>query len=260
MHASRRALNLIKYLLLMLSFMCFVIEIIQIVVGAVLHHLFSTYTVFIDNDFVRATHFLIAVGIVLVFLTIFGLTGMIFENVTMIFLYAGFFALVVILEIMLAVTAFSMVNRVDSMLYRRMRIVLERFHTDSFMRASFNHLQRQMNCCGVNSYEDWSVAHPNYAMPSSCCSGLGSWENAQENCVPRERGCMDPMSDFIGSRVQMIATGTTVIIVFQVICIITAIIMGVRLGLYKRQQRLLEGSALRAVQQPEPIMTEKPKF
>ena len=63
-----------------------VIEIIQIVVGAVLHRLFATYTVFIDNDFVRATHFLIAVGIVLVFLSIFGFAGIIFENVIMIFL------------------------------------------------------------------------------------------------------------------------------------------------------------------------------
>uniref|UniRef100_A0AAG5D7W3 Tetraspanin n=1 Tax=Anopheles atroparvus TaxID=41427 RepID=A0AAG5D7W3_ANOAO len=253
MHASRKALNMIKYLILMLTFMCVVIEIIQIVVGAVLHRLFTTYTVFIDNDFVRATHFLIAVGIILIFLSIFGLAAIVFENVAMIFLYAGIFSLVVILEIVLAAGAFSMTNRVDSMLHRRMNHVIQRFHTDSFMRASFNHMQIEMNCCGINSYNDWPLFHPYRDLPNSCCSRMD-----EGFCMPRERGCHAPMSDFIGSRVQMIATGTTIIIVFQVVCIITAIIMGARLSVYKKQMRELHSNG--PIPIPEPIMTEKPKY
>ncbi|XP_050079068.1 tetraspanin-7-like [Anopheles maculipalpis] len=253
MHASRKALNMIKYLILMLTFMCVMIEIIQIVVGAVLHRLFATYTVFIDNDFIRATHFLIAVGIVLVFLSIFGFAGIIFENVIMIFLYAGMFSLVVILEIILASAAFSMYNRVDSMLTRRMTTGIQRFHTDRFMRSSFNHMQTEMNCCGVQSYVDWSNFHPNRDLPNSCC------RNFEDGCMPHERGCHSPMSDFIGSRIHMIATGTTIIIVFQIVCIITAIIMGARLSLYKKRLREA-GMSTGPVTAPEPIMTEKPKY
>ncbi|KFB43084.1 hypothetical protein ZHAS_00010765 [Anopheles sinensis] len=197
MHAARKPLNMIKYLILMLTFMCVVIEIIQIVVGAVLHRLFTTYTVFIDNDFVRATHFLIAVGIILVFLSIFGIAGIMFENVAMIFL---------------------------------------------------------MNCCGINSLNDWSLFHPERDLPQSCCNRMD-----EGFCMPHERGCHAPMSDFIGSRIQMIATGTTVIIVFQVICIITAIIMGARLSVYKRQMRAMNANG-QLPPLPEAIMTEKPKY
>uniref|UniRef100_A0A182NGM1 Tetraspanin n=1 Tax=Anopheles dirus TaxID=7168 RepID=A0A182NGM1_9DIPT len=253
MHVPRRALNMIKYLILMLTFMCFVVEIIQIVVGAVLHRLFATYTVFIDNDFVRATHFLIAVGIVLIFLSIFGITGIIFENVVMIFLYAGMFGFVVILEIILASAAFSMYNRVDSMLSRRMNVVIQRFFEDSFMRASFNHMQNSMNCCGIQSYVDWGDFHPGRDLPNSCCRRF------DEGCMPHERGCHAPMSDFIGSRIHMIATGTVIIIVFQVVCIITAIIMGTRLYVYKRQLRTA-GLSSGMVTTSEPVMTEKPKY
>uniref|UniRef100_A0A182QNY6 Uncharacterized protein n=1 Tax=Anopheles farauti TaxID=69004 RepID=A0A182QNY6_9DIPT len=81
MRASRKALNMIKYLILMLTFMCF---------------------------------------------------------------YAGMFGIVVILEIILASAAFSMYNRVDSMLTRRMNAVIQRFFEDSFMRASFNHMQNSV--------------------------------------------------------------------------------------------------------------------
>ncbi|XP_319633.4 tetraspanin-6 [Anopheles gambiae] len=253
MRSGRRALNMIKYLILMLTFMCVVIEIIQIVVGAVLHRLFATYTVFIDNDFVRATHFLIAVGIVLVFLSIFGFAGIIFENVIMIFLYAGMFGLMVILEIILASAAFSMYNRVDSMLTRRMNIAIQKFFSDRFMRASFNHMQNEMNCCGIQSYADWANFHPERDLPNSCC------RRVDDGCMPHERGCHAPMSDFIGSRTHMIATGTVIIIVFQVICIVTAIIMGARLSKYKQQLRAA-GMSPGPVTAPEPIMTEKPKY
>ncbi|XP_058061342.1 CD63 antigen-like [Anopheles bellator] len=256
MQASRRAINLIKYLVLMLSFMCVVIEIIQIVVGAVLDRLFSVYTVFLDNDFERLTHFLIAVGIVLVFLSIFGLVGTIFENKGMIFLYAGIYSVIVILEILIAVTAFSMTSRVDRMLNRRMDNVMERFHTDSFMRASFNHMQNEMNCCGIQSYSDWFEFHPGQHLPNSCCSASGPWTEGYGNCIPHERGCFGPMSDFVSSRIQMVATGTMIIIVFQVVCIISAIVMGFRLMRY--QQRGLPD--LNSAAMPEPILTEKPKF
>uniref|UniRef100_A0A182LTQ5 Tetraspanin n=1 Tax=Anopheles culicifacies TaxID=139723 RepID=A0A182LTQ5_9DIPT len=195
MHTSRKALNMIKYLILMLTFMC---------------------------------------------------------------VYAGMFGLVVILEIILASAAFSMYNRVDSMLTRRMNIVIQQFHNDRFMRASFNHMQTsvrniRMSCCGIQSYVDWSNFHPDQELPTSCCRRF------EEGCMPFERGCHSPMSDFIGSRIHMIATGTTIIIVFQVVCIITAIIMGARLSVYKRRLREA-GMSTGTITAPEPILTEKPKY
>ncbi|XP_053676012.1 tetraspanin-6-like [Anopheles nili] len=253
MHPTRRALNLIKTLILMLTFLCIVVEIIQIVVGAVLHHMFSTYTAFIDNDFIRATHFLIAVGIVLVFLSIFGIAGIWFENVVMIFMFAGIFGMVVILEVILAVAAFSMYNRVDRMLDRRMRNVIQRFNSDRFMRASFNHMQNEFDCCGITSYDDWQYFHPGQDLPNSCCR-----QRDEGFCMPHERGCQTPMADFIGSRISMIATGTTIIIVFQVVCIVTAVIMAARLMMHKRQLRANAISGIAPA--PSPILTEKPKF
>ena len=76
--------------------------------------------------------------------------------------------------------------------------------------------------------------------------------------IKDSRAALDVLRQEHQEKLQRIA-GTVIIIVFQVICIVTAIIMGARLSKYKQQLRAA-GMSPGPVTAPEPIMTEKPKY
>ncbi|KAI1731972.1 tetraspanin family domain-containing protein [Ditylenchus destructor] len=86
------------------------------------------------------------------------------------------------------------------------------------MRITWDHMQSQFQCCGVDSYKDWyfSVQWPkNRFVPDSCCdtSFFTSEKNSMANCGKSESnkhmfyqtGCHELFTDYILQHLYLVA-------------------------------------------------------
>lgn len=61
-----------------------VIEIIQVVLAARAGHIFFEFFIFLDANFHSLTEFILAIGVVMLVIVLFGSVGIVIENLTMI--------------------------------------------------------------------------------------------------------------------------------------------------------------------------------
>ncbi|KXJ76302.1 hypothetical protein RP20_CCG009917 [Aedes albopictus] len=229
---SRKALSIIKYSVLLLTGMCLILEVIQIVLGANAGNIFSNFHIFLDDNFHSLTDFILAVGIIMLLIVLFGSVGIVIENMTIIVIYIVLFAIVVVLEIIVAISAYIMTHRVDDMLTIRMNNAFAQYRYDPDVRHSINDMQRTLQCCGFHRYSDWYEFNEE-RIPSSCFASL------EEGSTPFQQGCFHRMSQVIGYVVNLTASGTTIIIIFQIICIISAVVFLIKLKGYRRHQQMV---------------------
>ncbi|XP_062546930.1 23 kDa integral membrane protein-like [Armigeres subalbatus] len=251
---SRKALSMIKYFVLVLTGMCLILEVIQIVIGARASNLFSDLHIFLNDNFISLTAFILAVGIIMLIFVLFGCIGIILENMTIIAIYIALFSIVAVLEIIVAISAYVMGHQIDDMLTVTMNGAFSQYPYDPNVRDTINNVQRTFECCGVHSYTDWYEILMG-TIPPSCHASAGS--------TPFQQGCFHRVHQVISYMVNLMASGTTVIIIFQIICIISAVVFLLKLKGFKRQQWALQNSPSATGYSGynlNPIMQEKPRF
>lgn len=162
--------------------------------------------------------------------------------------YIILFSILVILETIVAISAYIMTNQVDNMVGVRMNYAFSQFNYDPTVRASIHLMQRtviklstrvltrtiinafnfQLECCGIHNYAEWFEVSPDGKIPYSCFASQDSIS------APFPLGCFKQMSQAIGYVINLIASGTTVIIIFQIICIVSAVIFIIQLKNYRK--------------------------
>ncbi|XP_039445571.1 leukocyte surface antigen CD53-like [Culex pipiens pallens] len=258
---SRKALSIVKYLVLLVTGMCVVMEVIQVVLSASAGHLFGEFELFIDDHFISLTQFLVATGIVTLILVLVGCVGIILENVSIITVYIALFVTMVILETIVAIASYTMGNRVDSMLRVNLNYAFNRYHGDLSVQRSVDHMQQRVECCGFKGYQDWY----NWMIPETGESPVpASCFSLTHLQIPFQGGCFSLMNQLIGYVVNLMSSGTTIVIIFQVICIISAVVLVIKLKSFKKH-RVAQTSSRTDVYNNdafnlEPILEEKVRY
>ncbi|XP_065076952.1 leukocyte surface antigen CD53-like [Ochlerotatus camptorhynchus] len=229
---SRKTLSIVKYSVLVLTGMCSILEIIQIVLGARAGNVFADFYIFLDGYFHSLTEFILAVGIIMLIIALFGSVGIILENVMVIMIYIILFSILVIMETIVAILAYILTNQVENMVDVRMNYAFSQFRYDPNVRASIHFMQRTLECCGIHNYTDWVEFNPDERIPNSCFTSL------EESSAPFPQGCFNQLSQVIEYVINLIASGTTIIIIFQIICIVSAAVFMIQIKNFKKQQAL----------------------
>lgn len=83
-----------------------------------------------------------------------------------------------------------------------------------------------------------------------------------DGSAPFQRGCLNPLTQIIEYVINLIASGTTIIVIFQVICIVSAVVFIIQLRNYKRQLALRNPSSTGGLimHTLPPITEEKVRF
>lgn len=133
-------------------------------------------------------------------------------------------------------------RRLSALLYRQdiargfregLRQALSAYGEDEGKADALDALQRTLGCCGVESYRDW-LASPwalqqNASVPLSCCRARRgcSLSSAGTRGLHPE-GCFGKVSAFVSSNMFCIATAALGLAVLQVVGIVLACLMAVR--------------------------------
>ncbi|XP_058794193.1 CD63 antigen-like [Phymastichus coffea] len=163
----------VKYLLFLFNLIFAITGIVFISVGAVILIAYRGYGNFVDIWVFAVPVLMIVVGVVVFVTSFFGCCGAVKENHCMIITFSVLLLLIFALELGAGIAGYMMSNKVDKMLEKCMNDTLQAYISREDYRQSWDIMQYDLQCCGVNSPADWLKAgFANNKLPHSCCTEL----------------------------------------------------------------------------------------
>lgn len=224
--------SIMKYIVFLCNFVFFLTGCIVTAFGAYMHYKMKTYFDFVDNAYVNSSVVLIVIGILIALIAFFGCCGACTESACMMYTFGAFLTVILIAEIAVIVTV--LVKREDAVEFitDSMKEALNNYKPEeekySGVVATWDLLQHDFKCCGIQSYSDWKNTPFGKAgnVPDSCCKlehkgcGIGALEPLNEN------GCVDKLIVLVEDN-SGIAVGITVgVVLAQLIAVIVSCCLG----------------------------------
>jgi len=232
--ANKNNLNLgmrcIKYMLVVINLMFLLTSVLLITVGTTIETIYGDFSQFLDNHFLSIPTLLVAVGVIMLLVAIFGVVGAFKESTMLTNIYATLLLLVFILEISAAIAGFILQGQVRDMLVRTMNQSMMAFNKYESASVAVNFMQNSLECCGVDGPQDWEGILPiqdssdntTVVVPESCCAQYNSDDSCGDWFMV---GCLNRMHFIIGQSAMMIATGATTVAFVQILGVICAFML-----------------------------------
>lgn len=227
----------IKFFLFMTNVMFVFIGVLVISTGAAVKSVYSDFTAFVDDQFYSPAYLFVLVGVITVAIAFFGFIGTIRESSLLINMYCGLLTVVFVLEVTATLVGVHHRHEVGGILKQSLNNSLQRYPWNSHMQQSVDFMQLELECCGVNSYQDWEDVFAvvdldngdmEAELPASCCR-----EYLDGKCVPHNEGCFQKMYALLRHCSKTIVSGLLLVAVVQILAAMFAFILGKRIRLVK---------------------------
>jgi len=176
----------------------------------------------INSDFTISLYggtalLIIAISCIIVIVSFFGCCGAWKENRCLLF-----FNYVSILLLFIGVVAGATIAFTQSIdiIRNPMMESLKSYDDNPEVKESWDSIQEQLKCCGVDNYKDWlKVKLPEeFKVPESCCMGqkdVNQCQNSPGDFLEQADGCFTLLKVTLESNKKYIGIGTATIIVFM---------------------------------------------
>ncbi|CAH0718812.1 unnamed protein product, partial [Brenthis ino] len=221
----------IKYMLLCVTAIFVLTSALIISVGTTIYAIFYDVSFFLDSQLFSPATFIIVIGVIMLFVSLFGCIGALKESTCLVNIFAVILSLVLVLEISAAIAAYTLRAQVSDMLDSNLRETLPSYNWSPEVQEGFDFIQSRLNCCGVDSYMDWGeitiqqgIAVNNITVPFSCCAQthyqvIGDKE-VDECTKLYANGCLPRITYLIYQSAGLLGAGAMTIAFIQVIGII----------------------------------------
>lgn len=170
----------IKYMLLCITAIFVLTSALIISVGTTIYAIYHDVSFFLEDNFFSPATFVIVIGVIMLFVSLFGCVGALKESTCLVNIFAVILSVVFVLEIAASITAYALRGQVTEMLDENLRTTMPYYYKNPEVQDAFDFIQSRLNCCGVDSYLDWSAVYPptgvpgisvaNISVPMSCCA------------------------------------------------------------------------------------------
>lgn len=222
----------IKYMLLCVTAIFVLTSALIISVGTTIYAIYYDVSFFLDTQLFSPATFIIIIGVIMLFVSLFGCIGALKESTCLVNIFAIILSLVLVLEISAAIAAYSLRAKVSDMLDTKLRETLPSYYSNPEVTDGFDFIQSRLNCCGVDSYLDWGevptdktgISVANITVPFSCCAQthyqvIGDVE--VDECVKLyANGCLPRITYLIYQSAGLLGAGAMTIAFIQVIGIV----------------------------------------
>lgn len=235
--------SMLKYIVFLCNFIFFLSGAAILGIGIYVQVVFTEYYDFLSEKYLGSGIILMVVGGVILIVAFFGCCGACTENACMMYTFGSLVALILIVEIGCTVTIFLFKDQVWNEVNHQLIDGLKKYGKDENQGTteSWNLLQIQFKCCGVQNYTDWeSVESLNStsSVPNSCCTEEAKNENTNTTCGEGqltnpthiyEIGCLTSLGDFLKENLIIVGIAGATIVVLQLIGVIVACCLGRRM-------------------------------
>ncbi|XP_053565152.1 tetraspanin-10-like [Bombina bombina] len=190
--------------------------------------------------------FFVLMGLVVSVLSMSGCAGFLRENSCLLKLFSAGIGTLLITQLLSAAIIFSFREQIRNSAQNFLLVAVSRYQDDSDLRFIMDELQLGMECCGVQSYQDWefnlyfNCSSPGVlacGVPYSCCidplengtvpnsqCGYGVLEMGEILAGSRIYlgGCVPQLSLWLQHGMWDITTGLLLVTTVEVICILCA--------------------------------------
>jgi len=222
--SSTSGMRCVKWMLIIISLMFMITAVLLILVGTTVQMIFGDFNDFIDNHFYSPPTLLIAVGGIMLAVSVFGCLGAIKKSVMLVNIYGCLMFLIFILEISAAIAAFCLQGQIKDMLIRTMNNSMSNYKNQPSKGVDF--MQSGLQCCGIYGYMDWQdmFDYPKQEVPISCCYELD--QNDKNLCeIIYEDGCLPRMRILLTQSAMLIATGAITVAFVEFLGILCAFML-----------------------------------
>ncbi|KAK9708989.1 Tetraspanin family [Popillia japonica] len=197
----------IKYLLFCFNLLFAVSGIAILSVGAVIHQSYHHYSQFVDPTFESAPIFFIIVGVIVFVVAFFGCCGAVRENHCMVITFSVLILLIFGMEAVVGIAGYIRRNEVKSMLESRFNESMHAYYQNQTeVQQSWNILQHELKCCGMNGPSDWTDITHKDTLPHTCCpdtTNNGSCKittinKYQDSCLEKLKVIIEKYGSVIG--------------------------------------------------------------
>ncbi|XP_069809305.1 tetraspanin-10 [Dendropsophus ebraccatus] len=188
----------------------------------------------------------ILVALVVCVLSFSGCVGFIRENICLLKLFLAGMVMLLVAQCMVALVVLCFREQIQDSVKTTMMVAISRYQDDSDLKFILDEMQLGMECCGVQSYEDWAInlyfncSSPGVnscGVPYSCCidplqngtvpnsqcgfGALGMGE-AMASSLIYLGGCVPQLVLWISSRFWDIAAVYLLVCAIELVCMVCA--------------------------------------
>ncbi|XP_066442343.1 tetraspanin-10 isoform X2 [Eleutherodactylus coqui] len=188
----------------------------------------------------------VLVGLVVCVLSFSGCVGFIRENICLLKLFFVGIAILLVVQCLVALVVLCFHQQIEDSVKTTMLVAISRYQGDSDLKFILDEIQLGMECCGVQSYKDWSInlyfncSSPGVnscGVPYSCCidplqngtvpnfqCGFGAlaMSEVMAGSLIYLGGCVPQLIFWINRRTWDIAAGYLLVIAIELTCIVCA--------------------------------------
>jgi len=237
--------NILKTALFLVNLLIFLCGAAIVTAGAVAHVYLADYDVFMEGQVVASSVVLIAVGVLVVLVAFLGCCGACVENSCMMKAYGALLLVFFICEIGIGVAAYVYKGDVQDWIKDGMNKTIVDYGKSDFesVKTSWDIIQPNLKCCGVESYKDWTnafkVSDVADSVPASCCKNLedpkcgdGLADKPEDQVKDKiyTEGCFSEVKDELKADIAIVGGAAIGIAVLQLIVSIVAFFLGRRMS------------------------------
>jgi len=210
-------INCVKYLVFIFNLLFFLFGITMVAVGAYVQYQMTDYLNFFDTKINGPAILLIIVGLVIFVIAFFGCCGAIKENYCMVLTFSILMMIILVCQIGGAIAGFVYSNEMKTLAKQQLINSLEEVNEKDDIMRSWNDLQSEFGCCGVEGALDWKTyaSESKYATgpPKSCCN---TTTECTYNQKPEFTGCVQKVETLLEKNVYYIGAVGMALAVIQV--------------------------------------------
>lgn len=160
----------VKFLLFAFNLVFVIAAIALIAVGAYVQVKLVDYYDFFGNQYTGPGILLIVVGVLIFVIAFFGCMGALKENYCLTMTFAVLLGLVFIMMIAGGIAAYVLRNEIEGEVKKILVEAEDNYNKNDGVTKTWDKLQREFECCGVNSSAEWpALPQMNGTYPKSCC-------------------------------------------------------------------------------------------
>jgi len=141
-----------------------------LITGSVAHRHATQFSEITGYSLMSGAGFVIALGVIILLLSLVGFIGAYKNRLGLLQLFIGSLFLIVLLQLIAAIVAFTLRNRAEDQLRSKLINSLQKYTGNQEVKTEWDRLQQTWTCCGVADGDDWLKHGNQERIPCSCYS------------------------------------------------------------------------------------------
>ncbi|ESP04272.1 hypothetical protein LOTGIDRAFT_204983 [Lottia gigantea] len=193
----------IKLLLFVFNLLFVIAGIGLIGAGSYVQIKLTEYSDILGSQYTGPGILIIIVGVVIFGIAFFGCCGAIKENYCLVMTFGALLTIIFILEIAGGIAGFVLKNQIESDVITLLKEKEGQYYKNDGVKASFDALQKDFACCGVDGPNDWINGTANNTIPTSCCKDFKQGQTC-DLAKAYPEGCEKKFVDYLKNNIGII--------------------------------------------------------